>query len=180
MQKDLADFLDQGKYLCETSVSWGTELPLKITYCLNDKLPPLKYISSVRAIVFQGQKVIVVANHQGEKYILPGGRVEEGESPLDTLHREVLEETGWAIKETGLLGFMYFHHLAEKPAGYRYPYPDFIWSIYTAEAVRFDDSAIQPDDYVRESRFRNIDEVAALALEEGQLLLLDAALRLRS
>ena len=34
---------------------------------------------------------------QADELQLPGGGVERGEQPIPALHREVLEETGWAI-----------------------------------------------------------------------------------
>ena len=36
---------------------------------------------------------------------LPGGGIDPGESPLQALHREVFEETGWRIASPRRLGF---------------------------------------------------------------------------
>src|ERR1035437_840207 len=178
MQQDLLEFTTSGTKICDELVTWGT-MPLQVTCYLGNKPPPVRYVSSVRAIVFRSQSVLVVTQKNGEIYIVPGGRVEKGEMPLETLTRELLEETGWTILRTELLGFMQFHHLAAKPVDYRYPYPDFLWPIYLAEAKDFMASAIIPDDYVSESAFRPIEEVRRLTLPNGQLLLFEAALRRR-
>ena len=180
MKKELSDFLASVTPLCTESVTWGDgTTPLQIEYYLTNEEPPLKYISSVRAIVFRDQSVLVVTDQRERVYIIPGGRVEEGETPLETLKREVLEETGWTLLKTELLGFMHFHHLSSEPENYEYPYPDFVWPIYIAEAESFLADAIQPDDYVFESSLRPIEEVMKLPLGKGSVLLLNAALRLR-
>jgi 8-oxo-dGTP diphosphatase len=44
-----------------------------------------------------------------EKWELPGGRIEPGESPLVALHREVFEETSLQVKKPELLG-VHTHH----------------------------------------------------------------------
>jgi 8-oxo-dGTP pyrophosphatase MutT (NUDIX family) len=178
MQEELTRFLATGTWLSEESVAMGT-LPLRITLYLGNEPPPLKYVSSVRAIVFRNCSVLVVRQASGHMYIIPGGRVEKGESLPETLRREILEETGWTLFGIKLLGFMHLHHLGAKPQNYEYPYPDFLWPIYLAEAKDFVAEAKVPDKWVFESDFRPIEEVRKLPLEKGELLLLEAALILR-
>lgn len=155
-------------------------MPLHITYYLISALPPPAYVSSVRAIVFRGDEVLVVKQANGHVYILPGGRVETGEDTEQTLRREILEETGWTLHGLRLLGCMHLHHLGPEPDGYAYPYPDFIWPVYVAQAGAHNPKAIRPDDWVAESFFLPISEARGLPLNEGELLLLEAALASRS
>lgn len=49
----------------------------------------------------------LLLTHQSEpypEYQLPGGGIDPGESPLQALHREVMEETGWTIAAPRRLG----------------------------------------------------------------------------
>ncbi len=178
---ELRDFLRSGVLLFESRVAWGDgAIPLNVSCYLGKAAAPSGLVSSVRAIVFRKAEVLIVTEKSGGVYILPGGRVEQGEQPLVTLRREVLEETGWTIRSPRLLGWQHFHHLAPRPTDYPYPYPDFVWPIYLAEAQRFVPTAVIPDDYVFESRFRNIDEVKRLPINKGELLLLEAAVAMRA
>ncbi|MFF4830514.1 NUDIX hydrolase [Streptomyces sp. NPDC001315] len=45
------------------------------------------------------------------EWVLPGGGMEHGEDPYDTVRREVTEETGYRIDVTGLLGVHSVRHV---------------------------------------------------------------------
>ena len=154
-------------------------MPMRVAIYLNGSPPPLDIVSSVRAIVFRQQSVLVVTQENGEMYVLPGGRVEDGESPEKTLRREMLEETGWSLSNSKPFGCMYFHHLAPKPEGYRYPYPDFLWPIYIAEAGVFTPETVIPDDFVFKSEFMPVNVALKLKIEPSSLVLLEEAVKVR-
>lgn len=61
----------------------------------DDSLPEIKRIA-VRAIIFIDGKLLLIQSSFGEVKF-PGGGQEEGESDIDTLVRETLEETGYQI-----------------------------------------------------------------------------------
>ncbi|MDQ0930863.1 NUDIX hydrolase [Streptomyces turgidiscabies] len=46
----------------------------------------------------------------GHEWVLPGGGMEHGEDPYDTVRRELMEETGYRIDVTGLLGIDSVRH----------------------------------------------------------------------
>ncbi len=154
-------------------------LPLRVTSYLVDAQPPLSYVTSVRALVFKGDAIVVIRDPTGH-HVIPGGRREEGETLAETLQREVLEETGWTLSDWSLLGVMHFRHLAPKPEGYPYPYPDFLQLIYRAEAGRFVPGAQAPSEWELGCELRPIREARLLDLTPSQLLFLEAALALRA
>ena len=61
------------------------------------------YRQAVRAIVLnRDHQVVMIRSRKGD-YSFPGGGLEEGESQLETLRREALEEAGIVIKEAARL-----------------------------------------------------------------------------
>lgn len=81
--------------------------------------------------VIAGARGLLLVDQAGELQ-LPGGGIDPGESPLQALHREVREETGWRIAAPRRLG-----------AFRRYCWmPDYgfwahkVQTVYTARAVR--------------------------------------------
>lgn len=125
---------------------WGDRMRLHAAAYLSDQLPPFAYVTSVRAVLLHRRQVLVQED-QHNRHVLPGGQRDEGETPEVTLRREVAEETGWAIGRVELLGFMQLHHLDCRPLDYAYPYPDFFWLLYTAEATSFSAEAKLDDGY---------------------------------
>lgn len=83
------------------------------------------------AIVVDAEGMLLVVDESGELQ-LPGGGIDPGEGPVQALHREVMEETGWRIAGVRRLA-----------AFQRYTYmPDYaLWArkvqlIHLARAVR--------------------------------------------
>jgi 8-oxo-dGTP pyrophosphatase MutT (NUDIX family) len=70
---------------------------------------PVEVSTIVAAVVRRGSKLLLVeAQGPGDQapiWMLPGGRVEEGEEPIVALRREVTEETGLAVHGRPELAF---------------------------------------------------------------------------
>jgi 8-oxo-dGTP pyrophosphatase MutT (NUDIX family) len=80
-------------------------------------------------------------------HVLIGGRPEPGETPEETLRREVGEETGWRIQPKGVVGFRHFRHLGPAhPQTADRPYPDFIEPVFAATGEDFDSALLLPDE----------------------------------
>jgi ADP-ribose pyrophosphatase YjhB (NUDIX family) len=161
-------------FVTETAV-WD-DLPLSINYYLATVQPPRPYITSVRAVVFHQEAVLVVQDKKKEYFIVTGGRCEKNESLAETLHREVLEETGWTIANPTYFGFAHFHHLAPRPAAYAYPHPDFFQLFYVATADQYFSDRPITDDYVVAATLMPVQMARELdGMSQSQKLLLDAA-----
>lgn len=55
--------------------------------------------TAVRAIIRQGRKYLFIKSNHHNSYEFPGGGIEVGETDLEALAREVLEETGYIISK---------------------------------------------------------------------------------
>lgn len=68
-------------------------------------LPRERFIvrPSVYAIIFNHHQVLLVTNTTSQRYYLPGGGIETGESLEEGLHREVKEEAGIDITNIRLI-----------------------------------------------------------------------------
>ena len=93
------------------------------------------------AVLWRGGQVLLT--HQTEplpEFQLPGGGVDPGESPLQALHREVFEETGWSITCPRRVGaFRRFAYMPEYDL-----WAEKICLIYVARPVRQISSPTEP------------------------------------
>ena len=178
---ELAGYLAQYTAGWQGDATWaGGAMRLRVTAYASDYLPPLRYVTSVRGVVFRGDDVLVLTNQHTAHHVVPGGRREEGETPTQTLAREVLEEAGWVIApDPKLAAVTHLRHLTPKPPDYRFLYPDFLWTIYAAEAIEHQPAARLTDDYEQAATFRPIVEAFDMGLSEENLFYLRSALSRR-
>ncbi|MDE2887219.1 MAG: NUDIX hydrolase [Gemmatimonadota bacterium] len=153
----------------ETETRWaeGT-LPLRVRYYRSDERPPEQLVTSVRCLVLKDDSVLVLRNREGY-HILPGGRLEAGETFERALHREVAEETGWTIETVSRLGFIHLKHLEPKPTGYRFPHPHFFQLVYAARASEHVPDSMRDDDYEASAAFVPIGDLESLGISEAEL-----------
>lgn len=63
-------------------------------------------IKKIGLALIRGNKLLILRNTGTDLFLMPGGRVEENEEPLETLEREIKEELGCnlVIESTRYLG----------------------------------------------------------------------------
>lgn len=133
-------------------------------------------VSAVRAVVFNGPRVLVLSESDGTRHVMPGGRREPGESQEATVRRELLEECGWHAGVLQPFAFLHFQH----PGPASPPdWCDFANVIYLTEGARYDRHAL--DRSQGEVRLRLMSTRAAFsAVTDRHRSMLQAALSARA
>jgi ADP-ribose pyrophosphatase YjhB (NUDIX family) len=179
MTDPLLAFLAQQSAGATDEVTWGSgTIPLRVTAYLTSMQPPREYVTSARAIVFRDEQLLVVTDPEAT-HILPGGRVEPGETMAQTVIREVREETGWEAEIGPLLGFLDFRHLGPPPPEHPFAQPHFLHVVFVARAIAYQPEARQANGYELGAELRPVSEVAARKLAAGERLFLEAALAVK-
>ncbi len=177
MDDDLAAFLRQLTPFAEEVVAWPP-INLRLACYLTERTPPRTHMTSARAVVINGDRVLVVRD-PSNRHILPGGRLQAHEGPEDALRREVLEETGWSLECFRPIGILHYTHIDPMPEGWSYPYPDFIQIVYAGSAGEYHPEMKEVDGYEIGSEFLLLADVQSLSLNMGQHVFLDTAVGLR-
>lgn len=92
--------------------------------------------TSAAAFIFSEGKILAV-KVRARSWDIPGGHIEAGETTLEALHREVLEEAGLVLGTAPLecVGWTHLEVLTRKPEGYKYPYPHTYQVLYESHLL---------------------------------------------
>ena len=94
---------------------------------LSDEMPDASLCTAVHTFVFKDNKFLQTETREGERWFrqldVPGGHIDEGETPEEAGIRETLEETGVRIKNTRLVAYIKITSHGEKPEILKYPFP---------------------------------------------------------
>jgi 8-oxo-dGTP pyrophosphatase MutT (NUDIX family) len=129
---------------------------------LRTKVGSVRVLSpSVGAVIHDHEgRLLLQEKSSAEAWSLPAGGIELGESPQEAIIREVMEETGYAVRVHGILGVF-------GGMDYRYTYPggdqvEYVAILFQCKII--DGSGIPTDAETRSIQYFGRHEMPELAL----------------
>lgn len=123
-------------------------------FVLSGNLPPVDDIQSVNMVAFDGDVVHIPVMADGS-VLLPGGTREIGETPAETLEREMDEELGAVVKSAHLLGYWPCFSSDAEPWRPHLSHPRFLRVVFYGE-VELVRPPANPDDGERIESIRSL------------------------
>lgn len=87
--------------------------------------PPAQNIATAHCLAFDSAHRIVLALHRERDWTIPGGHLELGESAVEAMNREAMEEAGAQVADAVLLAHEEIEPADGLPDDPRYPVPAF-------------------------------------------------------
>lgn len=97
----------------------------RLRHVLTSTMPDLAYVATAIGIAFYGEQLVLVEHAKYGGLQPPGGHLEPGETPVDALRREVLEEAAGEVGKATFIGYEEITPLFDVPANYRYSVPSY-------------------------------------------------------
>lgn len=144
-------YLQRFPALAEYTENWEIQGRMRVQIGLADEPPPPELLSSVLTIVFTPDGKALYLEDENDlgliSRFLVGGRTQGQESLVETIVREVAEETGWIVQPLALIGYRHFEQLDPMIAASDRPYPHFLQPIFASVSSCFVPNAvIAPDE----------------------------------
>jgi 8-oxo-dGTP pyrophosphatase MutT (NUDIX family) len=174
----LVELLASSEPVVVEEVQW--QRPMRIAAHVSELSVPDELVVSVRCLVQVDDQLVVCTDVSGAVDVLPGGRREPGETMVETVCREIHEETGWALIPDTLdqIGFLHLRNLGDPMPPY--PYPDALHVVMTGEAgERAGDDWIDTEGFVVSSELRPLASLAPTMISAASWVFVEALLARR-
>lgn len=132
---------------------------LRMHFALGDDFPA-ELIGTIKMVAFVGDQYICLRTPEG--YWETGGRPEPGETLMDTIRREMLEEAGARVKSFKLFGAHHCLSLRDAPPepGLLWPEFYFLWGYGEVEMVSAPSPT--PSEKILEVVLKPLDQICEL------------------